>query len=322
MNRRVLMVTIVSLIITLGIAGYALMKFWQPNALQDVKEGHLLNNKHFQIEGSIYGPEEKLFLRPLAVAANQDRIYVADSGNNRVVVYSRNGKLLQTLGEKGSSAEKLLLPTDIVVSSTGKVFVADRQAGRVMVYNSAGALVDTLPKGTDRIKLQGFSPLSLALGPGDELYAFDVYHQRVVVFDQKARFSRTLEPGNLNNISFANGILVIGQEDILLTNGNEGKVVGFKPKEQQVYEYPGLPETAMFMPRGITPAGEGQVWITDAMQHGLIKYDLKQKQVVETVGYGGEEKFFSYPNDIATFEDLIFVADKEHNRIVILQQKE
>jgi DNA-binding beta-propeller fold protein YncE len=63
-----------------------------------------------------------------ALAVGEDgRVYVADTGNGRVEVFSPSGRFLAEYGHFGTGAG-FLSPTDIAVGGTGEMYVADHQA--------------------------------------------------------------------------------------------------------------------------------------------------------------------------------------------------
>jgi DNA-binding beta-propeller fold protein YncE len=81
------------------------------------------------------------------VVAPDGTIFVADghrnaqtgaTGNNRIVVFSKNGKYLREWGKKGSGPGEIREPHSIALDSRGRVFVADRVNNRVQVFDQQG----------------------------------------------------------------------------------------------------------------------------------------------------------------------------------------
>lgn len=289
-----------------------------------------LGTREFRPVGSLYGPEDRSFVRPLAVAAANGRVFVADSGNRRIVIYSSSGRFIRSLGDTGDSSSKLVFPTDIVINAQGHILVADRQAGRVMIYNQNGDVVKSLPEGKDRLKLEGFSPLSLAVDADNGITVFDVYHQRLVLFDGKGRFLRAFNrdsAGRNMALSFANGIVVpvssgTPVNKIYVANSNGGTVLETDSQGKSFEILPRLPEPKAFMPRGMAldPA-DRELFIIDTLQHMVFRYDLQSKKITGTIGIKKAwSQSFSYPNDISIDRDgRIYVADSGNNRIVIIE---
>lgn len=73
--------------------------------------------------------------------ADDGLIYVADSGNSRIVVGDPDGELVRTIGEG-----ILVNPRGVFVTSDGSVYVADRDAGKIFVFGDSGELVGEYSK--------------------------------------------------------------------------------------------------------------------------------------------------------------------------------
>ena len=63
-------------------------------------------------------------------------IYVADTGNARIVVGDVEGNLVKIVGEGA-----LTNPRGVFVTDEGDIYVADRDAGKIFIFNSAGTLI-------------------------------------------------------------------------------------------------------------------------------------------------------------------------------------
>ncbi|UVI32951.1 YIP1 family protein [Paenibacillus spongiae] len=69
-----------------------------------------------------------------------DRVYVADTGNSRIVVLDRQGDVLTVIGtEEGPG--KLKEPEGVFVDPSGQVYVADTGNSRIAVYDQYGNYV-------------------------------------------------------------------------------------------------------------------------------------------------------------------------------------
>jgi len=69
------------------------------------------------------------------------KIYVADTGNKRIVVSDLEGNLIRTIGEG-----TLVTPKGVYVTADKKVYVADRDAKAVFVFSEEGQLLNTYTK--------------------------------------------------------------------------------------------------------------------------------------------------------------------------------
>ena len=73
--------------------------------------------------------------------ADDGLIYVADSGNKRIVVGTADGELVRIVGEG-----VLKNPRGVFVTQGGDIYVADRDAGKIFVFSESGELTGEYSK--------------------------------------------------------------------------------------------------------------------------------------------------------------------------------
>jgi len=92
------------------------------------------------------GPDEFNGPSDVLVAPNGD-IYVADGhgsdGNNRIVKFDRNGKLIEIWGSTGAEAGEFRDPHALAMDADGRLFVADRGNSRIQIFQQDGTHVAT-----------------------------------------------------------------------------------------------------------------------------------------------------------------------------------
>jgi len=81
------------------------------------------------------GTDEGQFKFPRGVAVDeQGSIYVADSGNNRIQIFSSEGVFQRGFGRWGQGEGEFKGLEGIAVNSKGQVLVADRENHRVQMF--------------------------------------------------------------------------------------------------------------------------------------------------------------------------------------------
>ena|SRR5258708_5817130 len=95
-------------------------------------------------EQGVPGPDEKHFRAPddLVFASNGD-IYVADSGNGRIVRLNRNGQFVSQFGKKGKGNGEFSTAHGIAIDAKDRIYVADRGNNRVQVFSPNGEFLST-----------------------------------------------------------------------------------------------------------------------------------------------------------------------------------
>jgi DNA-binding beta-propeller fold protein YncE len=117
---------------------------------------------------------------PCAVAIGGDEIYLADTWNNRVQLFS-------ITGEWKARATEFFGPRGIAAAPDGTVWITDTGNNRLVFYDSrlkerktTGAL------GAGNGQFSG--PVGIAAGPDGRIYIADVGNRRVQVLDSTGRF--------------------------------------------------------------------------------------------------------------------------------------
>jgi DNA-binding beta-propeller fold protein YncE len=75
------------------------------------------------------------------VVGPDGKVYVSDSGNARVQVFTPQGRFVRQFGSYGSGKGHFLRPFDLVVDQAGNVYVADDQAETVSKFSPTGKVI-------------------------------------------------------------------------------------------------------------------------------------------------------------------------------------
>ncbi len=132
------------------------------------------------------------FKNPYGVRVAKDptwgmSVYVADSNNNRIQVFTTNGVFRATVGTTGSSSTPGTFTTlrRVAVDKTGAVWGADLWGWRLVKFTRSGGgyaysrtIGGTQPPLTDTAVFN--EPRAVAVGPGGTLNVIDTVNQRVV----------------------------------------------------------------------------------------------------------------------------------------------
>ena len=89
----------------------------------------------------------------IAVAPD-GKVYVSDSGNHRVEVFTADGTFVRRFGTFGTAAGQFVLPSDLSVDPNGNVYVLDDELMRLSKFGPNGAFLWSVDGGTDK-ELQG-----------------------------------------------------------------------------------------------------------------------------------------------------------------------
>jgi ABC-type Fe3+ transport system permease subunit/sugar lactone lactonase YvrE len=114
----------------------------------------------------------------------QGRVYVADSCNHRIQIFSGDGKFLRAHGRAGSDAGQLSYPYDVQVDPSGLQFVCEFGNSRVQIFDANDRPLEILG-GPGGAPGQFSNPWGLALDSKGNLYVADAMNNRVQKFLRK-----------------------------------------------------------------------------------------------------------------------------------------
>jgi hypothetical protein len=300
---------------------------------------------------SIEGPgtgKSPRFKRPLGAAFGVDgRIYVTDTGNDRVCVFDASGRFLFEFGSFGVDKPlpgakntyrpgSLNYPVGISTDKNGTVYVASFRNDHVAVFDPDGKPLRTFPdnrkptgKGSSGQDRQGIAVTDVSVRDG-KVYATDTF--QVFVFDLTgtllAQFGKPgVGPGDLDH---PNGVTADDKGRAWVSDSNHARVSVFGPDYKVLFNVgktlapptdatPTVSASAMALPRGITTLDDGSVIVVDAFNFELVHISSSG----EVIGRYGERGVapgqFNFPNDVDASGSLLLVTDKENNRVQVVE---
>jgi sugar lactone lactonase YvrE len=132
------------------------------------------------------------FSRPCGIAIdtyynNNQNIYVADSGNNRIQKFGMDGTYLAQFGSQGNGNGQFNSPDGVAVDSQGNIYVADSGNNRVQKFDSNGVYLTqwgSSGSGNGQFNL----PETIAVDSSDNIYVADYSNSRVQKFSNTGTY--------------------------------------------------------------------------------------------------------------------------------------
>jgi sugar lactone lactonase YvrE len=117
-------------------------------------------------------------------------IYAADTGRNRILVFSPSGSLVRQFGRGGSGLGEFTQPMALSFAPDGSFFVADWENGRVARFDASFTATDAWSA--------GFRPFGIAVDSIGRVYAPDAERRRVVAYSSRGALLAELGGGELD----------------------------------------------------------------------------------------------------------------------------
>ena len=273
--------------------------------------------------------------RNLAVSPDGERVYVLDSGNNRIQYFDKNGMYLgQWNSANGISFSE---PWGIAVDRKGFVYIADTWNNRIVKCDPDGNTVLEWRANDPADPVRGFyGPRAIAVSSDNTVYVCDTGYKRIMIYDENGNFIRKfgISGMGMGELDEPVGIWLLDDEHLAVADTWNQRV--------QVFDVSG--KTAV---NGVTLVFDVNAWytqslnnkpyITGSMADGCIfltdpegslihQYDMEGKLVRTWNADGGDINHFSMPTGISMAADgSIWVADTENNRInkfILPEQKD
>ena len=128
-----------------------------------------------------------------AVAENGD-IYVLDQKLCQVFVFSSDGTLIRSIGEKGDQFGQLKSPQSITIAKNGNVVVADTGNGRVQVFSAEGIALYQLGRYGKRAG-EFREPNSLAVDRSGNIFIGDSTNKTITQFSSQGTYLKHKKQG-------------------------------------------------------------------------------------------------------------------------------
>ncbi len=269
---------------------------------------------------SMYGVSDPI---GIAVTPDGDRIYVTESGGDKVVAIFDGG--LNRIGTAAPPAETGAehLPVYIAIDPlTEEVYVTDRPTGSIYIYDRDGRYQRTY---TPAEPAAGWQPMGIAFDADGLLYVTVLSgpSPSVQVFDRTGTVVRTF--GEADALSFPNGIALDATGNAYVTDSNNGRLLVYDATGTIVSRVGrGSSVGNLGLPRGVVVDPSGRVLVVDTTGQGVSVYKIpaSDQSRPDHLGRFGDqgvgEGQFEYPNGVAADDRArVYVTDTGNDRVQV-----
>jgi aldose sugar dehydrogenase len=262
----------------------------------------------------------------IAVDPSSGNVYVADTDNHRIKVFSSNGTFILGWGKYGGGNGSLRSPEGIAVDpSSGNVYVADTANHRIQVFSSNGTFILGWGKYGGAANGTFSHPQGIFVDQGGNVYVADTANNRIQVFSNDGTFI-TRFPASWGRYGTANGTLA-SPEGIAVDQGGNVYVADTANNRIQVFSSNGTFITkwgrygtdngSLRSPEGIAVDQGGNVYVADTANHRIQVFSSNGTFITKWGIYGRSEVGLRFPAGIAVDQGgNVYVADTANNRIL------
>ncbi|MDP1854053.1 MAG: NHL repeat-containing protein [Candidatus Omnitrophota bacterium] len=215
----------------------------------------------------------------LIVDSKGEKVYVADSSNNRVQVFKINGEFISTidLSKALSDKDRLVRPIGIAISSQGNIYISDADNNYIRVYDSAGNFL---------FKFGGFGaeegklclPVGLSIDKKDNVYVVDMNNARLQIFDKEGKFlSKIGSPGDTKGSFGKPKSVYVDNKGVIYVSDGANLVIQAFDKQGNFIDLIGAEkekELQFASPFGLS-GYNNRLYITDRWRNSVRVYEVK-----------------------------------------------
>lgn len=284
----------------------------------------------------------------------QGYLFVADTGNNRILKMTREGELLDIFKE--ADGIPFNSPKGIFVDDDGNMYVADSGNGRIVHMSATGEFVESFTKPVSKLISEDFfeyapSKISISLTGyiyvlkdesifmmdadngfrgylGQQKIGFDFidYLLRKIASDKQKKYivKRSAAPFFNMHVDKSGNIYAVtldtkdGSRNKLIKKLNAvgENIYPEKAFGENIYYYMSMDGVPRFV--DIVADENGIVSVIDEISCKVYQYDQEANLLTTFGGYGVRQGFFNMPSAIETdSEGNIYVLDKMMNTIQV-----
>ncbi len=248
---------------------------------------------------------------PSGVAVDdKGRVYVADTGNHRVVVLNKDGSFARAWGEAGEGPDRFQEVFDLAITPDQKLAVLDAGQQALSLWDLDGAFLREL--GAD---LALYHPRGLAVSAQGDFFIADTGGARVVQTDNTGQFLTAFtgpqEGGQPTDALLTpDGLLYVADPVA-------GTLWMLDPATGQSQARPGPRANTVESPH-LAALPDGRIAVTDPEAGRVLVFTPGLQPDVQWGGQGMEEGRFQRTLGVAAHADMIVITDPDRCQVTAL----
>lgn len=257
---------------------------------------------------------------PTGIALDpQGNLFIADTGNDRVVKCDGEGEFIEEMGGFGWEEGQFNRPTYVAADHGLNLYVTDTQNKRVQRLDRDLNFISIIRvEPTD--DFSGFGLLEgIAVTSGGELLLCDIEDDHVIKLDNFYAYSRTLGGFGYGQGSLRDplGIFVDRKEKVYVADSQNDRVAIFDLFGNYLKS---LGEGVLRKPGGVAVGEDDLVYVANTDKNSIAIFDSEGNLVLEYGTWGSGMGNFSKPTDLKLGrDDKLFVVDSGNSRICVFE---
>ncbi len=267
------------------------------------------------------GPGDGDLSSPGGIAADSSgRVYVVDTGNNRIQRFDPSGAFVSQWGGLGAGNGQFDRPAGLALDQSGSVYVVDSGNNRVQKFDSTGRYVGrwgSQGPGNGQFDFSAASPTyfpGITVDGSGFIFVADSGNNRIQRFDSSGKYlGQWGAPGSGNGqIKGPGGIAVDQTGNVFVADTGNDRVQKFTSSGTYLaqWDFPGA------SPGGIALDASGNIYVAGQSDNRVQKLDPAGQPAGQWGSPGSGDGAFSGPTGIAVDgSGNVHVTDRGNGRV-------
>lgn len=260
---------------------------------------------------------EEPLQKPRGIAIAGNRVYVVETGADRVSVFDRYGKRKGEITLSPAPGRERVVATYVACTDDGKIAVVDLDGPRVMVFRTS-ARGDAEPLFELAIEAEGDE----LMHPGAITYADGVFYvadsrsQTIQLYDDEGEYVGVMGEG-LEEPPFYPGGIVVRDDDVVVTSTNDSRILTLGRGEADTSNEIA---SSLLFPNSMTSVGDDRLAVVDSLGDAVYVYDANWRATHTISAEQVARATMQEPSGIAWEQrrERLYIVDAEHGSIYVL----
>lgn len=268
-----------------------------------------------ELDGAVMGERLK---NPAGLAVDAaGRVYVVDSGNDRLIKLRANLDPMVETGGYGSQSGLLDRPSFVTIDNELNLWVCDEGNRRLSRFDSQLNYVDEIPFYDADNPLKFGFPSGIAVTDYGEVWVADRENSNIAVFDNLGNFERHVGDFGYSGGQLLNPEKIVIDDDhnFIVADGGNQRLVVYDGYGNYSHEFK---LKKLQYPIALAVSEEG-FWVLDGGAGTIILINTDGKVLFECGPVlVGSERSLREPTDIVLLsDDRLLVSDSGNNRLLV-----
>lgn len=266
------------------------------------------------------GKDTGEFSQPQGISIDPaGNVYIADTGNHRVQVFSQTGAFIRSIGSFGWNREQFNRPMAVCATNGLDVFVVDYRNHRLERYDRQLNWISSFySQEVWNKRLQFGYPRDIAISKHGEIFLVEQEYNRILKIN-----SFGVPELSFGDHGWGEGYLEAPAR-IALSSNDLVAVTDPPTKRVVILDYFGnylgtMAHDRMLEPMGVCWLNPTCLLVSDFANHRIFGFNEQGKVLFEFGSAGNQFGALFNPTDLACFKDQIYVLDTGNHRVQVFK---